>query len=136
LTEEEKNKKDENSANFELIFHFTPNEFIENEILTKKFFFTEHVDDEPEKTESTEIKWKQGKNLTKKTVKKTQKNKKSGAKRVVTKEVDDDSFFSSFSRNLNVLKKKIRTTKKKMHFHLRMKEYKLIMMLLALSSMN
>jgi nucleosome assembly protein 1-like 1 len=51
---------------------------------------------EPSSNVGTEIKWKEGKNVTKKTVKKTQKNKKSGAKRVVTKEEDDESFFRLF----------------------------------------
>lgn len=35
--------------------------------------------------------------MTKKKVKKTQKNKKTGAKRVVEKEVDDESFFNFFN---------------------------------------
>lgn len=55
--------------NFILKFHFTPNEYFTNELLTKKFFITE--DDEVTKTEGTDIKWKEGKNITVKTVKKT-----------------------------------------------------------------
>jgi len=35
-------------------------------------------EEEPEATEGTEIDWKEGKNLTVKLVKKTQKNKKTG----------------------------------------------------------
>lgn len=53
-------------------------------------------EDEPLKGDGTEINWNTGKNITKKQVKKTQKNKKSGAKRVITKEVEDESFFNLF----------------------------------------
>ena len=49
-----------------------------------------------EKAIGTEIKWKEGKNLTKKSVTKKQKNKKTGKSRTVTKEVDCESFFSFF----------------------------------------
>jgi nucleosome assembly protein 1-like 1 len=73
------------SNNFTITFHFSANDYFTNEVLTKKFYISE--DDEVTKTEGTEIKWKEGKNLTVKTIKKTQKNKKTNAKRTVTKEV-------------------------------------------------
>ena len=52
---------------FELIFTFSENEFFTNTTLTKKFFIK---DEEPVKSEGTEIDWKEGKNLTKKIVSK------------------------------------------------------------------
>jgi len=53
-------------------------------------------DQEFEKSEGTEIKWKEGKDITKKTVTKKQKNKKTGKTRSITKTVDADSFFNFF----------------------------------------
>lgn len=53
-------------------------------------------DDHTDYTEGTEIKWKEGKNITKKKVTKTQKHKKTGQKRTVTKEVEEESFFNFF----------------------------------------
>jgi len=53
-------------------------------------------ENEPEKTEGTEIKWKEGKDITKKTIQKKQKNKKTGKTRTITKTVDADSFFTLF----------------------------------------
>merc|ERR1719361_2598841 len=43
------------------------------------------------------IDWKEGKNLTVKTVKKKQKNKKNGNVRTTTKEVKNSSFFNFFN---------------------------------------
>lgn len=53
-------------------------------------------ENEPEKSEATTIKWKEGKNITKKIIEKKQKNKKTGKTRTVSKEVDADSFFTFF----------------------------------------
>jgi nucleosome assembly protein 1-like 1 len=83
------------SDNFELIFHFAPNEWFENDVLKVKFFMLDGGQD-PEKMEATEIKWKEGKNITKKKIQKKQKNKKTGKTRTVEKEVDADSFFNLF----------------------------------------
>ncbi|KRX10246.1 hypothetical protein PPERSA_00443 [Pseudocohnilembus persalinus] len=79
---------------FKIIFTFAPNDYFENETLSKSFVLKD--DDEPISGSGTEIQWKENKNITVKQVKKTQKNKKSGAKRVVTKEVEDESFFNFF----------------------------------------
>ena len=102
------------SNDFTLVFHFEQNEHFTNTELRKKFFFAEKVagnDDEdtdfPTKSESTEINWKEGKNITKKVVQKVvkaiiihykqkQKNKKTGASRNVNKTVDCESFFNFF----------------------------------------
>ena len=78
---------------FKLIFSFAPNEYFENTQLSVKFDVT---DEDEKKTEGTDIKWKEGKNVTKKAVKKRQKHKKSGAQRTITKEVEAESFFNFF----------------------------------------
>lgn len=85
---------EEENDNFSIKFTFSPNEYIENESLTVRFvMFSE---DQVEKTEGTEIKWKAGKDITKKTVTQKQRNKKTGKTRDVTKTIDSDSFFNFF----------------------------------------
>lgn len=86
---------DNDTENFELSFHFAPNDYFENDVLKVKFFM---LDDgqEPEKTEGTEIKWKEGKDITKKKVSKKQKNKKTGKTRTIEKIVEAESFFNFF----------------------------------------
>mmetsp|Transcript_62917 Transcript_62917/g.73208 ORF Transcript_62917/g.73208 Transcript_62917/m.73208 type:complete len:358 (+) Transcript_62917:37-1110(+) len=87
----------EKPHDFTLKFHFAPNDYFENDVLIKEF----QMEDEREakKTECTEVKWKEGKNVTKKTKKKKQKNKKTGQSRTVVKETDQESFFTFF-RNM------------------------------------
>lgn len=80
--------------NYSLHFTFTPNEYFENEVLSVNLHIKEPR--ECTKIEGTEIKWKEGKNLTRKTVQKKQRNKKTGQTRTVTKEEDCDSFFNLF----------------------------------------
>jgi nucleosome assembly protein 1-like 1 len=53
-------------------------------------------DDEVTKIEGTVIDWKDGKDVTKKKVKKKQKNKKTGETRTIIKSVTCDSFFNFF----------------------------------------
>jgi nucleosome assembly protein 1-like 1 len=79
---------------YQMTFTFRPNEFMQNTILTKIY----HMADESilEKTESSEIQWKEGKNPIKKKVSKKQKNKKTGAVRTIKKTEDQDSFFTFF----------------------------------------
>ena len=85
---------EEENDNFSIKFHFSPNEYIENETLSVRFvMFSE---DQVEKTEGTEIKWKAGKDITKKTVTQKQRNKKTGKTRDVTKTIDSESFFNFF----------------------------------------
>ncbi|CAG9312807.1 unnamed protein product [Blepharisma stoltei] len=84
--------EDHKSENFKLEFEFTPNEFMENTILTKDFTVN---GDEPIKTVGTEIHWKNDKNLTQK-IKKTKKKGKKGKVNNVTKVVDNPSFFMFF----------------------------------------
>jgi len=87
----------EKPNNFSLKFTFGPNDYFENDVVIKEFDMKDERD--AHKTECTEIKWKEGKNVTKKTVKKKQKNKKTGQSRTVAKEVDQESFFTFF-RNM------------------------------------
>ena len=56
-------------------------------------------DDDCDRTEGCKIDWKEGKNITIKTIEKTQKNKKTGQKRLVKKEVEEESFFNFFKNS-------------------------------------
>jgi len=90
---------------FTLYFHFGANEFFTNNVLTKEYEMKcEPTEEDPFsfegpeifKCKGCEIQWKQGKNLTVKTVKKKQKHKSKGSVRTVTKTVKNDSFFNFF----------------------------------------
>jgi len=85
---------EEGTENYLIKFHFSPNEYFENETLSARFVMLS--ENEVDKIEGTDIKWKEGKDITKKTVTKKQKNKKTGKTRSVTKTVDADSFFNFF----------------------------------------
>jgi len=91
---------------FTLYFHFAPNEYFSNSVLTKQYEMRcEPEADDPFSFEGPEIfkcigsriDWCQGKNLTVKQVKKKQKHKSKGSVRTVTKQVKADSFFNFFS---------------------------------------
>jgi len=90
---------------YTLEFHFEPNDFFTNTVLTKQYFLKSKVDPEfpftfegPEifKCVGCNIEWQKGKNLTVKTIKRKQKHKARGAVRTVTKQVPADSFFNFF----------------------------------------
>merc|ERR1712027_289463 len=79
--------------------------YFTNTVLTKEYHMKcEPSEDDPFSFEGPEIykctgcavNWKQGKNLTVKTVKKKQKHKSKGNVRTVTKQVKNDSFFNFF----------------------------------------
>ncbi|CEG00079.1 Nucleosome assembly protein (NAP) [Ostreococcus tauri] len=80
---------------FKIDFHFEPNDYFEDEVLTKTY----HMDDEDEDVlryiEASEINWKAGKNLT---VKVLRKKPKPGAKnkKPITKTEPAESFFQFF----------------------------------------
>lgn len=76
-------------------FHFSPNDYFKNEVLTKKIYMIS--EEEPSHSEGTEIEWCDGKDLTKKVTKKKQKNKKTGQQRVVERVEKDKSFFNFFA---------------------------------------
>uniref|UniRef100_G3VHF0 Nucleosome assembly protein 1 like 1 n=1 Tax=Sarcophilus harrisii TaxID=9305 RepID=G3VHF0_SARHA len=91
---------------FTLEFHFEPNEYFTNEMLTKTYRMRSEPDDSdpfsfdgPEIMSCTgcQVDWKKGKNVTLKTIKKKQKHKGRGTVRTVTKTVSNDSFFNFFS---------------------------------------
>merc|ERR1712181_152084 len=90
---------------FTLHFHFVPNQFFTNSILTKCYEMKcEPPEDDPFSFEGPEIfkctgcpiDWQKGKNLTVKQVKKKQKHKSKGSVRTITKQVKADSFFNFF----------------------------------------
>jgi nucleosome assembly protein 1-like 1 len=90
---------------FNLLFHFSPNEYFNNPTLTKEYKLSCDPDqsdpfiyDGPEIVgcKGCKIDWKPGKNVTVKLIKKKQKHKTKGNTRFVTKEVKADSFFNFF----------------------------------------
>ncbi|KAI5639824.1 nucleosome assembly protein (NAP) domain-containing protein [Phthorimaea operculella] len=96
----------EDPIGFTLEFHFAPNDYFENKVLTKEYSMKCKPDEDnplefegPEiySCKGCEINWKKGKNVTVKTVKKKQKHKSRGSVRTVTKSVQADSFFNFFS---------------------------------------
>merc|ERR1712179_796701 len=96
---------EKNPMGFTLHFHFLPNEYFTNTILTKSYELKcEPQEDDPFSFEGPEIfkctgcpiDWSKGKNLTVKQVKKKQKHKSKGSVRTVTKQVKADSFFNFF----------------------------------------
>ena len=58
--------------------------------------FKDDQQDEVVETQGTVIDWKDGKDLTKKKIKKKQKNKKTGETRTIIKTVPADSFYNVF----------------------------------------
>merc|ERR1719266_1400870 len=95
----------EQPMGFTLHFYFAPNDYFSNLILTKEYEMKcEPSEDDPFSFEGPEIfkckgctiNWKEGKNLTVKTVKKKQKHKSKGNVRTITKQVKADSFFNFF----------------------------------------
>uniref|UniRef100_A0A3Q2XRM4 Nucleosome assembly protein 1-like 1 n=1 Tax=Hippocampus comes TaxID=109280 RepID=A0A3Q2XRM4_HIPCM len=84
---------------FGLEFHFEPNDFFTNTVLTKTYKMRSEPDEMNECTESkiSTIEWTKGKNVTLKTIKKKQKHKGRGTVRTITKTVPNDSFFNFFT---------------------------------------
>lgn len=79
------------------LYFAADNDFFKNQMLQ----LTVHYDDGGEdqkvmKTEATEIEWLEGKDTTKKKIKKKQKHKKTGETRTVMKTVEAESFFNLF----------------------------------------
>jgi len=93
-------------SGFKLHFHFTPNEWFNDTVLTKAYTMKCEVDEEdPFSFEGPEIvrcvghqiDWKKGKNVTVKVIKKKQKHKQRGSVRTITKTVTAPSFFNFFT---------------------------------------
>jgi len=96
---------EKNPMGFTLYFHFAPNDYFTNTVLTKSYELKcEPEEEDPFSFEGPEIfkctgcsiDWQKGKNLTVKQVKKKQKHKSKGSVRTVTKQVKADSFFNFF----------------------------------------
>uniref|UniRef100_A0A669CYA1 Nucleosome assembly protein 1-like 4a n=1 Tax=Oreochromis niloticus TaxID=8128 RepID=A0A669CYA1_ORENI len=91
---------------FTLEFHFEPNGYFNNAVLTKVYKMKSEPDpsdpfsfEGPEiiDCEGCQIDWHKGKDVTVKTIKKKQKHKGRGTVRTVTKQVPNDSFFNFFN---------------------------------------
>mmetsp|Transcript_26299 Transcript_26299/g.37687 ORF Transcript_26299/g.37687 Transcript_26299/m.37687 type:complete len:386 (-) Transcript_26299:157-1314(-) len=88
---------------FTLYFYFRPNEFFENDVLTKRYDVPNFLSEEEpvlEAVKGCDIQWKAGKCLTFTEVKKTQRakgGKKSGQIRTIIKKERQESFFHFFS---------------------------------------
>ncbi|XP_068674197.1 nucleosome assembly protein 1-like 1 [Montipora foliosa] len=91
---------------FVLEYHFSPNPFFSNNVLTKSYKMKcEPDDDDPFAFEGPEIistsgchiDWKKGKNVTQKVVKKRKGSPGKGQTRFVRKTVKNDSFFNFFA---------------------------------------
>ncbi|MBZ3891434.1 Nucleosome assembly protein 1-like 2 [Sciurus carolinensis] len=91
---------------FTLEFHFKPNEYFKNELLTKTYVLKSRLayyDPHPyrgtaiEYSTGCEIDWNEGKNVTLRTIKKKQKHRIWGTIRTVTEDFPKDSFFNFFS---------------------------------------
>ncbi|BFZ05232.1 hypothetical protein BsWGS_08270 [Bradybaena similaris] len=97
---------DKAPVGFSLEFHFEPNEYFTDTVLTKRYEMRYEPDPEdplsyegPEIVKCTgcTINWNKGKNVTVKQIKKKQKHKGRGLTRTVTKQVQADSFFNFFN---------------------------------------
>jgi len=89
--------EDEASKNsiYTLSMRFKPdNEFFVQELLEVALEY--ESEDQVKSIKGTTIEWKEGKDPTKKKIKKKQKHKKTGETRTVVKTVDADSFFNCF----------------------------------------
>ncbi|XP_005170732.1 nucleosome assembly protein 1-like 4a isoform X1 [Danio rerio] len=91
---------------FTLEFHFEPNSYFSNTVLTKVYKMKSEPDaadpfsfEGPEivDCEGCKIDWHKGKDVTVKIVKKKQKHKGRGTIRTVSKEIPQDSFFNFFN---------------------------------------
>jgi nucleosome assembly protein 1-like 1 len=90
----------ESGYGFDLSFQFEKNDYFTNEVLKKTFVMSKQ--NVIEKCDGTEIGWKEGRDVTKKKIKKKSKNKKAGAaNKTVTKTVEQESFFNFF-KTLNM----------------------------------
>lgn len=92
----------DNGEGFTLSFHFAPNEYFENSILTKSYVVPNLLlADEPilKDVQGCEINWKDGKCLTSKEVIQQQrgKGKNAGQIRAVKKQKKQESFFHFFT---------------------------------------
>ncbi|KZV90706.1 NAP-domain-containing protein [Exidia glandulosa HHB12029] len=86
---------------YRLEFEFSKNDWFENDVLTKTYYYREELDYSGDfmyaKAEGSEIKWKDDKDLTKSFEIKKQRNKNTNRTRLVRKAHPAESFFNFFS---------------------------------------
>lgn len=80
-------------------FYFNDNEYFENKEISMKIIY-KGDEDEVQRIEGTQINWKEGKDPTKKKIKKKQKHKKTNETRTIVKTVEADSFFNVFNNRV------------------------------------
>ena len=78
-----------------LTFH--ENDYFTNESLVLTIKYTDSDADETDEIKGSTIEWRDGKDLTKKKIKKKQKNKKTGETREIIKTVKSESMFHIFT---------------------------------------
>lgn len=84
-------------GSYVLSFHFAPNPYFVNDVLTKSYVMQAEEDQELDQAIGCPIEWKPGKDLTVRIMKKKIRGSKGGAGRTVTKKEPCDSFFNFFS---------------------------------------
>jgi nucleosome assembly protein 1-like 1 len=77
--------------------HFRENPFFEDQVISTSAEYEKDDEQSVAKVVGFPIKWKEGQDLSKKKIKKKQKNKKTGETRTIVKTVDSDSLFNLFS---------------------------------------
>ncbi|EJD50227.1 NAP-domain-containing protein [Auricularia subglabra TFB-10046 SS5] len=86
---------------YRLEFAFSKNDFFDNELLTKTYYYQDELDYAGDyvydKSEGCEIKWKDDKDLTKSYEIKKQRNKNTNRTRLVRKAHPAESFFNFFA---------------------------------------
>jgi nucleosome assembly protein 1-like 1 len=86
---------------YKILFEFSPNEFFEDKILEKSYFYDREIDFTGEfnynYVTGCTIKWKDDKDLTKEFEIKKQRNKNTNRTRLVRKSKPVDSFFNFFT---------------------------------------
>jgi len=93
--------KPDSKPGYKFKFFFSPNEFFENDVLEKTYYYQSEVgysgDFVYDRATGTEIRWKEDKDLTKEYEIKKQRNKNTNRTRLVRKAKPTDSFFNFFS---------------------------------------
>jgi nucleosome assembly protein 1-like 1 len=85
------------AGSYTLTFAFAPNPHFENDALTKTYVMEADDDGELDRAVGCEIRWKPGKDLTHRVLKKKIRGGRGGAGKVITKKEPCDSFFNFFA---------------------------------------
>ena len=111
ITKIEQGFVEKNKLDFTITFHFAPNDYFENTSMTATFVVDS--DEVVEKIIGCDVKWKEGKNVTEKLVKKRKKNKKTGKHENIMKAEEVDSFFNLFKSIDSTVEDKNQTEEEK-----------------------